>query len=377
MRGAARLPRPLHPIAWWLWAIGLAVAASRTTNPLLLICIVAAAGIVVSARRTDAPWARAFRAYLVLGFVVIAIRVVLRVLLGDVPDSGAHVLFRLPSVPLPSWMAGVSLGGPVSAESVLGAAYDGLRLATLLCCVGAANALANPKRALRVLPAALYELGVAVTVAMTIAPQLIESATRVRRARKLRGSTHRGRHAIREIAMPVLHDALARSFQLAAAMDSRGYGRSASVTERSRRATAALLLVAVLGICTGTYGLLDPTTPWALGAPTLAVSVAGALGGVALAGRRVQRTRYRPDPWTADEWCTAFCGGLAAVAMIVAGHLDPAAVAPSVAPPVWPSLPIIAVAGLAVAVLPAFFTPLPQVAAATERPAPMARASTA
>ena len=26
------LPRMLHPAAWWLWAIGLATAASRTTN---------------------------------------------------------------------------------------------------------------------------------------------------------------------------------------------------------------------------------------------------------------------------------------------------------------------------------------------------------
>ena len=32
----SRLPRTLHPGAWWLWALGLATAASRTTNPLLL-----------------------------------------------------------------------------------------------------------------------------------------------------------------------------------------------------------------------------------------------------------------------------------------------------------------------------------------------------
>ena len=33
---SARLPRDLHPVAWWSWAIGLAVAASLTTNPYLL-----------------------------------------------------------------------------------------------------------------------------------------------------------------------------------------------------------------------------------------------------------------------------------------------------------------------------------------------------
>ncbi len=62
----------------------------------------------------------------------------------------------------------------------------------MLCCIGAANALANPKRALRVLPGALYELGMAVTVAVSLAPQLVESVQRVRRARQLRGGRGAG-----------------------------------------------------------------------------------------------------------------------------------------------------------------------------------------
>jgi energy-coupling factor transport system permease protein len=57
-RGAAAL-RPLHPGAWWLWAIGLATAASRTTNPLLLGLVLVVAGYVVACRRTCAPGARA------------------------------------------------------------------------------------------------------------------------------------------------------------------------------------------------------------------------------------------------------------------------------------------------------------------------------
>jgi len=74
-----RLPRTLHPIAWWIWAIGLATAASRTTNPLLLALILAVAGIVVAARRTEAPWARAFKWYLLFGLVVIGLRVAFRI----------------------------------------------------------------------------------------------------------------------------------------------------------------------------------------------------------------------------------------------------------------------------------------------------------
>jgi len=357
---ALRLPRIVHPIAWWIWAIGLATAATRTTNPLLLGLVIAVAGTVVAARRTEAPWARAFKFYLLLGLAVIAIRVAFRIVFGGGDGSGEHVLFSMPEIPLPGFMSGVRLGGDVSSENVLAAIYDGLRLATLLCCVGAANTLANPKRALRVLPAALYELGVAITVAVTVAPQLVESARRVRRARKLRGDTSR-RHAIRGIAMPVLHDTLDRSFQLAAAMDSRGYGRTGSVPPNVRHTTTALLLAGLLGLCCGLYGVLDATTPTLLGAPMLAAGIALAAAGLLLGGRRVHRTQYRPDPWAFPEWVTALSGVAAAVGMIVAGSQDAGALNPSVSPPAWPTLPLLPAAAILLALLPAVLTPRPPV----------------
>jgi energy-coupling factor transport system permease protein len=362
---AHRIPRTLHPIAWWIWAIGLATAASRTTNPLLLALILGVVGIVVAARRTEAPWARAFKWYLLLGVSVIAIRVAFRVVLGGDLGPDEHTLFSIPSIPLPGFMSGVQLGGAVTAESVLSAVYDGFRLATILCCIGAANTLANPKRALRVLPAALYELGVTITVAVTVAPQIVESVQRVRRARKLRGDTSRGRRAVRGIAMPVLHDALARSFQLAAAMDSRGYGRTGELPARVRRVTAALLLAGLFGLCLGTYGLLDTSTPRFIGAPALALGIALSAAGLALGGRRVTRTRYRPDPWKLAEWITALSGVVAATTMLVAGSQNASALNPSIFPLVWPTLPLLPVVGILVALLPAMLTPPPPVATTT------------
>ena len=141
-----RLARSLHPGAWWLWAIGLATAATRTTNPLLLALVIVVVAHVVSARRTEAPWAQGFSAYLYLAFAVIVIRVVFRMLLDG--GSGGTVLFTLPEIPLPEAAAGIRIGGPVALEGILAAIYDGLRLATLLVCLGGANVLANPKRLL-------------------------------------------------------------------------------------------------------------------------------------------------------------------------------------------------------------------------------------
>jgi energy-coupling factor transport system permease protein len=116
------LPRPLHPGAWWLWALGMATAASRTTNPLLLAVLVAVAGFVVASRRSDAPWARAYLVFLRFGLITVALRVVFFAVFGA--PTGDHQLVALPQVTLPHWMVGVRLGGPVTVEGVLAAAYD-------------------------------------------------------------------------------------------------------------------------------------------------------------------------------------------------------------------------------------------------------------
>lgn len=188
---AATRANALHPGAWWVWALGLGVAASRTTNPLLLGLLVAVAGYVVAARRTEAPWARSYGAFVKIALVVLGVRLVFAVLLGS-PIPGSHVLVTLPEVPLPDWAQGVRIGGRVTAEGLVFALYDGLKLATLLICVGAANALANPSRLLKSLPGALYEAGVAVVVALTFAPNLIADVRRLRSAHAAAGPSRPG-----------------------------------------------------------------------------------------------------------------------------------------------------------------------------------------
>ena len=221
----------------------------------------------------------------------------------------------------------------MSLEGLLAALYDGLRLAVLLLCVGAANVLANPKRLLKAMPAALHEIGVAVTVALSVAPQLIESGQRVRAARRLRGEPGRGFHVFREIALPVMTDALDRSLLLASAMDARGYGRSAAVARPLRATTEALLLGGLIGIGIGTYGLLDSTAPRTLGLPMLLGGVAAGWAGMVLSGRRVSRSRYRPDPWEWEEWCVAGIGLLVASVVVTVSIVDPRALHPVALPP--------------------------------------------
>ncbi len=172
-------PRSLHPGAWWLWAVGLAAAASRTQNPVPLLMIVAVTGFVVAARRGDAPWARSYVAFLKLSLVVIAMRTLFQSLLST-GAQGPTVLFTLPSLPLPE-DSGLKLGGVVSLEAVL---------------------------------RAFYEIGVACVIALTFAPQLVSDAARIRAAHRLRGQSG-GLGSLKRLAVPVLEGALERSVDVA------------------------------------------------------------------------------------------------------------------------------------------------------------------
>jgi energy-coupling factor transport system permease protein len=302
----ARLPRDLHPVAWWCWSVGLAVAASQTTNPWLLLLLIGVACLAVAARRSAQPWANSFRLYLWLGVFIVLIRVLFRILLGG--GDGGRVLLDLPQIPLPHWALGLRLLGPVTQEALLAGLYDGLRLAAIVICIGAANALANPKRLLRSVPPALYEIGSALVVAVTVLPQLVDSVRRVRAAQALRGGETGRVRSLRRLLVPVLEDALERSLALAAGMDTRGYGRTSGATPRERRTTGALMLVGLCGICVGVYAGLDGTTPGWLGRPMLVAGVLVSIAGMYAAGRRVGRSRYRPAPWLWPELVVALSG---------------------------------------------------------------------
>jgi energy-coupling factor transport system permease protein len=351
------LPRLLHPAAWWAWAIGLAMAASRTTNPLLLALVVVVAGYVVAARR-ELGAASPFGAFLRLGLFVIAMRVLFEALLGGgVP--GATVLVNLPQVPLPTGSSGVRLGGPVTLEGVLAAAYDGARLAAVLACIGAANALASPRRLLRYVPATLYEVGTALVVALTYAPQLVDDARRVRAARRLRGHPGRGPRELARLAVPVLDSALERSLDLAASMESRGYGRSVHRDDRARRRATALTLFGLCGVMAGVYGLLDGGSAPLLGLPLLLVGSAAAAASLAVGARRERRSRYRPDPWAAPEWAVTLSGALAGALVLVAAQRGLAGITPQTSPAVWPALPLLPALGILLALVPAWLAPMP------------------
>ena len=367
MRTASwRDPRPLHPVAWWLWAIGVATAAAHTRNPVLLLLLGGAVANVAVARRQPGPAGRAVGVFVRLGLVVIAVRVALTVLIGArVPGT---TLFTLPSADLPDWAAGVSIGGPVTAEQVVAAVYGGLQLAVILGCFGAVNAVSSAYRLLRALPPVLHEAGVAVAVAVSLAPELVVSVGRVRAARRLRGRPG-GIKGVRGTVMPVLEEALERSLHLAASMDVRGYGRRDAVPDATRRLATATLLAGMTGLVIGSFAVLDGSAPAVLRLPLVAAGAASCVVGLSVAGRRIRRTVYRPDPWRVPEFLVSGCGIGTALSVSLVGTT---VLTPSTQPLVWPAVTLVAALPVLFAVAPTWLSPpLPTAGAPRATAAPL------
>ena len=217
-------------MTWWIWSIALAISVVRSNDVFIAIAVIGGVALIVKRLAQDAPWAHSFWWALKLGAVIIVARSIIGVLIGT-PIPGTKIL-TLPILPLPSWMAGIRVGGVVTLERLSSTIHEGIIIATIIALFGAATSLTSPHRLLRVTPVFFYEFGVALVIATSVLPQFVISAGRIRQAQQLRGND---KPSWRSIAIPLLEDSLARSLDLAAAMDARGYGYS---RKRSRyRAT--------------------------------------------------------------------------------------------------------------------------------------------
>ncbi len=338
----------------------MAATALQTTNLVTLVLAAFVVTAVVLSCRVPSPTSRSFAIFVKVGVAVVVIRVVLQVLFG--PRGSGHVIVTLPRLDLPAWAAGVSLGGPVTVESTVAAVSQGLRLAVVLATFGAVNSVTSPYRLLRLVPTVLYEAGVAVTIAVSTAPQAVMAAGRIQQARRLRGRPTRGLRSLRHLAVPLLEQSLDRSVELAASMDARGFGRR-DATPPSRRRTAGIALGSgLIASCIGAYGLLAPDSPDGLGIPMLAVGAAALIVSLQVGHATRHRTRHRPDRWDARAWIVTASGVAPLVAMTWLGRVHPLLAEPPAQPLAFPPTSTVLVAALGLALAPAF------VCASAERP---------
>jgi len=212
---------PLHPITMWGFFIALACAVITTGSVFVALGAVGVAALLVYLRREEGPWGSSFKWSLIAGLYLLVIRLITGILIG-VPRPGTTI-FTVPRVELPSWLPGIRIGGAVTWERLSSSLSEGLIIASVIALFGAANSVTSPRKLLRTLPTSLYQVGVALTIATTVLPQLVSSITRIRSAQFLRNGK---KVRVSSIALPLLEESLSRAIHLAQSMESRGYGTS-------------------------------------------------------------------------------------------------------------------------------------------------------
>lgn len=254
----------VHPASWWLLGLSGATAANLASNIWLSSHLIIWAIFIILLCRDDSARGKSLRFYLVICSVIVMVRV------------GLHLIFQ---------------AEPIDQMSVWLATSDALKLAAIIMCIAVANSLANPRELLRSTPKALYELGAAIAIAVNLAPQLVSSLQRVRRAATLRGRS-KGMRALNGILIPTLEDAMQRSLELAASMSSRGFGARKSQPAWRNRVASGSAFVSLSLMMFATYVLLA-TSEELLGLGLAAGSLLPLTLFVRLRGAGVVRTRFR------------------------------------------------------------------------------------
>ena len=280
------------PASWWILGLALAVAAGLATDMLATLAVICFSLALMFLFRTDAPWAQSIFFYLGLATFVLITRVLFRVIFNG-QSGGEDIVFSLPVIEISlGFGPPLALFGNVGVATLMAACLDGLRLAAIILAVAMANTLANPRKLLKNTPGALYEVATAISVAINLAPQLIDSIQRVRRSRSLRGRS-KGVGVLASIVIPALEDTMDKSLALAASMDARGFGRRGALALGTLRLIRGLSFAAAVLLAVGAYLLVtSPEASW-LPLTVILCSILALVVVVRITSKQNLRTQYR------------------------------------------------------------------------------------
>jgi len=218
----------MNSLSWWLWSIFLAAAAIRSQNNLFGLLLILLLTFVVSKYKNSNNWGNPFKLTLQLALAATLIRLFFAILIGT-PLPG-KIIFSLPQLELPNWLAGIRVGGDVTQERMFSVFTESLKFAVVLIAFGAASALSSPIQVIKLISGRIYLFGVTLIISISVLPQIVHSFNRVIAARRMRGLAKLKLSNFRSIITPVLEESIERAIDLSAAMESRGFGYSKKPT---------------------------------------------------------------------------------------------------------------------------------------------------
>ena len=303
----SQLNRPLDPRAWLLWLVAASLPALVGRNPFTLLAVLLTVLGVRSVWGTTPRFA-SWQAVVRLALVFAAVSVLFNVLTVHVGD---RVIVTLPDqIPL--------IGGILTLNALVYGLLSGLALLVLVLIGTTVAAVLDWMALLRLLPARLATLAVASSVAWTLMPRMLVAFTEIREAQAARGHQPRRLRDAVPLLTPLLAGGLERSFQLAEALEARGFGAHAvpgAWSWRQGTVTVVALTAAVTGAYLLAVGQAGPAVALLLGGGLLVLiglRTAGptppcpdALGTGSRSGPRPEWTvgaSPPPPSWRSKSW---------------------------------------------------------------------------
>jgi energy-coupling factor transport system permease protein len=286
------------------------VSASITSNVFIQLGIVCFSLITAGLSRG----LRAIKLYLWLMLFVFATRLLFAFLFNFDADS-TDIAYEFPAFLVNLGPLGkFTLLGNLSNVALQSALSQGLKLVAIIASIALANSMANPRKLLKLTPAAFYDFAAALSVAFNLIPQLAQSIERVNKAQRIRNQKRRN---LGSIIVPVLEDALNSSMNLAASMDSRGFGRKPETTRTTTVLLRCLNAAALLSIATASYLLLGAGDSQLVAWLLIALAVAAVAVNLIVAAKLSVRTQVSKLKFTiADYLALALALGLVLIAMV-------------------------------------------------------------
>jgi len=295
-----------NPLVWGVWGIAVTLVTVTTRDPLYLALALIATTIVYLTRATSASDAATWSLVVRIGALVSIVSVIFNLLTAHAGDT---ILFTLPgSLPI--------IGGIITANALAYGVSTALSITTLIVAAASFGAVVDRAALLRAVPYPLSSAGVAAIIGLSFFPQMIVAFREVRDAQSSRGFKVRSVRDVVPLVVPTLFLGLEHAFNLAEAMESRGFG-AADVTSRRR---TWLLPVGVATVLVSVALLIAGQAP--IAAITGALGVCATLYG--LFGERRARQAYRPLHWETSDLIVLAASGVSgasfATALVFAPH---------------------------------------------------------
>ena len=272
-------PHSIDARAWLGWLIAMFVIAISVRNPLYQGLLIFWIGLTWP---SETPLK--LKTVIWIGIIAMSFSGLFNAL---TVHSGETILLKIGgNIPL--------LSGNITLEAATFGALNGLTITLLIFIFARFSAAIRYTDFLRYMPTSFFEIGLIVSIAFTLIPNMRSAWRDIQQAQALRGHRVQGLRDLAPLVVPLFVSGLERALTLAEAMEARGYGyRQTQNSSQYRKFIASLSLIALCGLLIlNTFTSIHQIMLWS----GLALCVLGLWFGI----KQTQstRTRFHQNHWT-------------------------------------------------------------------------------